>query len=101
MLSMVKPFLVIGAEAVRLKTEKKSIKMIHTRIDLERFVNKTLNLRPYFNQTSFYFKLDWCLVYFVIFILSFAASDPDLHCLPMSQKWADRLIWVKMKLRLN
>ena len=27
-----------------------------------------------------------------------AVSDLGLHCLPMSQKWDARLIWVKVKL---
>ena len=26
----------------------------------------------------------------------FAASDPDLHCLPMSLLWDARLKWVKI-----
>ena len=53
------------------------------------------------------FHLRGCLVYFFSFILFRidipvskqprpAASDLGLHCLPMSQKWDARLIWVKV-----
>ena len=46
------------------------------------------------------FSFKGCLVYFFHFYHMFdriscsAASDQVLHCLPMSQKWDARLIWV-------
>ena len=63
------------------------------------------------DESIFHFRGVWCTFFQFLFLIEipvskqcrpwldavFCGSDLGLHCLPMSQKWDARLIWVKYR----